>query len=371
MRKLRVALVGCGKIADQHFWAINRIPFAEVVGVCDREVLMAEQLAERFSVCRFSDDLTRLLKEVRPDVVHITTPPQSHFALAAECIDAGCHVYVEKPFTLNTGEAVQLIRMAEERNVKLTVGHNAQFNWENTQARELVKAGFLGGPPVYIESYYTYNLGDAAYARALLGDKDHWIRRLPGRLLHNIISHGIARIAEFMESDAPLVSAHGYASPLLRSIGETEVIDELRAHITDGPNLTATFVFSSQLTPPVNGCRFYGTRNSIVVDNVHHTVIRSKHRGYKSYVNYFIPPVHTAREYLRSSRMNMARFLRSEFHDDSGVKNLVEAFYRSTLGETPLPISYAEILRTSKIMDDIFAQLRDAPVAKPQSVSNC
>lgn len=361
MSKLRVALVGCGKIADQHFWAINRIPFAEVVGVCDSEVLMAEQLAERHSVGRFSDDLSELLKDVRPDVVHITTPPQSHFSLAATCLSAGCHVYVEKPLTLNTDDAARLIAMVEERGLKLTVGHNAQFNWENVQARELVKAGFLGGPPVYIESYYTYNLSDARYAKALLGDKNHWVRRLPGKLLHNIISHGIARISEFMQSDECLVSAHGYSSPLLTSIGETEVVDELRAHISDGRNLTATFVFSSQLAPPVNGCRLYGTKGAIEVDNIHHTVTRHQHRGYKSYANYVLPSIYAAREHLRSARQNVGRFLRSEFHDDAGMKNLVEAFYRSVKGEGPLPFGYDEILRASRIMDEIFGQLQAQP----------
>jgi hypothetical protein len=63
--------------------------------------------------------------------------------------------------------------------------------------------------------------------------------------------------------------------------------------------------------------------------------------------------------------MNISRFLRSEFHDDSGVKSLVEAFYRSVVGEAELPISYAEILRTSVIMDEIFAQLFDAPARRP------
>jgi predicted dehydrogenase len=354
-----VAIVGCGKIADQHLWAIQRIPFAQVVGACDREVLMAEQLAERFSIGHFSDDVARLLREARPDVVHITTPPQSHFPIAAQCLEAGCHVYVEKPFTVNTDEAVRLIGIAEERGRKLTVGHNAQFNWENVQARALVKAGFLGGPPVYVESYYTYNMTDARYAKALLGDKGHWVRHLPGKLLHNIISHGIARIAEFMRTDSPFVSAHGYSSPLLTSIGETEVVDELRAQISDGMNTTATFVFSSQLSPPVNGYRLYGPKNSLEVDNVHHTMIRHERRGYKSYANYVIPPWQAAREYFRSARTNVARFLRSDFHDDAGLKNLVEAFYRSVLGEATLPISHAEILCTSRIMDAIFAQLRD------------
>jgi predicted dehydrogenase len=374
---LRVAIVGCGKIADQHLWAIQRIPFAEVVGMCDREALMAEQMAERYAVSHFSDDVSRLLKETRPDVVHVTTPPQSHFSIAALCLEAGCHVYIEKPFTVDTGEAVRLLALADDRRRKVTVGHNAQFTWENIQARQLVQGGFLGGPPVYIESYYTYNLGslgDARYAKALLGDKNHWVRRLPGKLLHNIINHGIARIAEYVQSDAPQVSAFGYSSPLLTSIGETEVVDELRAHISDGANLTATFVFTSQLSPPINGCRLYGSKGSLEVDNVHHTVIRHRHRGYKSYVNYVVPSIHTAAEYMRSARRNVGRFLRAEFHDDAGLKTLVEAFYRSVRDEAPLPIGYAEILRTSRIMDEIFLQLEtrqrrlDAAVPRPAEV---
>src|SRR5437773_939484 len=83
----------------------------------------------------------------------------------------------------------------------------------------------LGGSPVHMESSYCYNLGDAAYARALLGDKQHWIRRLPGRLLHNIISHGIASIAEFLTGDSPEVLADGFVSPLLTKMGESDIVD--------------------------------------------------------------------------------------------------------------------------------------------------
>ena len=364
MTELRVAIVGCGRIADSHLAAIERIPFAEVVAVCDRETLMAEQLADRFSVEYFSADLDRLLADVHPDVVHITTPPQGHFALASQCLEAGCHVYVEKPFTLCTEEAVRLIRTAERNNLKLTVGHNAQFTWESLQARQLVQSGFLGGPPVHIESYYTYSLNDARYAKALLGDRNHWVRRLPGKLLQNVISHGIAPIAELMNTEHPVVSAFGHTSPLLVKIGASDVVDELRVHISDGTNMTATFVFSSQLSPPINGYRLYGPTNSLVVDSVHHTVVRLKKRSYKSYANYFFSPAQQAREYLRAFTKNVARFLRSEFHDDSGVKNLTEAFYSALLEEGPLPISYDQILRTSRIMDEIFEQLAHADMSE-------
>ena len=110
---LKVAIVGCGKIADSHASQIQRIKNCEIVGVCDREPLMARQLSQRFPVKQSFSDLTRLLEDARPDVVHITTPPQSHFDLAKACLEHGCHVYVEKPFTLYYEDAQTLIAMAE------------------------------------------------------------------------------------------------------------------------------------------------------------------------------------------------------------------------------------------------------------------
>ena len=106
---LKVAIVGCGKIADSHAAQLERINGCEIVGVCDREELMARQLFERFRIKRHFCDLSEMLTEARPDVVHITTPPQSHFEIGRKCLQHGCHLYIEKPFTLDTREAMELI----------------------------------------------------------------------------------------------------------------------------------------------------------------------------------------------------------------------------------------------------------------------
>src|SRR5438034_3225559 len=102
---LKVAIVGCGKVADAHASQIHRIKGCEIVGVCDREPLMARQLCERFTVKRHFSELADLLVDARPDVVHISTPPESHFELARLCLESGCHVYVEKPFRLREEDA--------------------------------------------------------------------------------------------------------------------------------------------------------------------------------------------------------------------------------------------------------------------------
>ena len=111
---LKVAIVGCGKIADAHAAQVHRIDGCKLVAVCDTEALMARQLSERFHVKRYFTDLAELLNESRPDVVHITTPPESHFKLAVMCLERGCHIYVEKPFTLNCHDAKHLVALAEE-----------------------------------------------------------------------------------------------------------------------------------------------------------------------------------------------------------------------------------------------------------------
>src|SRR5687768_7644952 len=119
---LKVALVGCGKIADGHVEEIQKMPAkASVVAVCDLERLMAEQLAARYGIPAYYDDLEQMLERERPDVVHITTPPASHLPLAIRCIDAGCHVFVEKPIAPTHPEAVQIIDHARARNSKLTI----------------------------------------------------------------------------------------------------------------------------------------------------------------------------------------------------------------------------------------------------------
>jgi predicted dehydrogenase len=354
---LKVAIVGCGKIADAHASQIQRISGCEIVGVCDTEPLMAKQLVERFQIKKEFTDLAKLLDETRPDVVHITTPPESHFKIASFCLDRGCHVYVEKPFTLNYADAQRLIALADEKKLKLTAGHDAQFNHVARRMRALVQSGYLGGMPVHMESYYCYELGDSGYVRALLSDKQHWVRRLPGKLLHNIISHGIAKIAEFLTADSPKVIAHGFVSPLLKRMGETEIIDELRVIISEEERATAYFTFSSQMRPSIHQLRVFGPKNGFILDQDQETLIKLRGGRFKSYAENFIPPGIFASQFLGNLTTNVRAFITNDFHVKSGMKYLIESFYNSIVQDMPVPIPYREILLTAKLMDSIFDQL--------------
>jgi predicted dehydrogenase len=355
---LKVAIVGCGKIADSHAAQIRRIAGCEIVGVCDSELLMAKQLCARFPVKRYFSNLDELLNEVRPDVVHITTPPQTHFEIGRQCLEKGCHIFVEKPLTLDTDEAERLVALAQKADRKLTVGHDAQFSDVAIRLRKLVGEGYLGGAPVHLESTWCYELGDPVYAKALLGDKQHWARTLPGGLLHNIINHGIAKIAEFLSGDAPRVIADGFVSSFLKGLGEDKIVDELRVIIRDELGTTAYFTFSTQMRPSLHQFLIYGPKNGLLLDEDQRMLVKLRGDRYKSYAEHFIPPVAQAGRYFGNFVHNAGLFLAMDAHMDAPKKRLFEAFYRSIMDDAPLPISYREILLTSRIMDSIFEQIR-------------
>jgi predicted dehydrogenase len=354
---LRVGIIGCGKIADSHAAIIRELPDCEIVGVCDTEELMALQLSERFNVKHYFSDAKRLVESCHPDVVHITTPPQSHFSLAKLCMEMGCHVYVEKPFTITASETQTLVDLATRSNLKLTVGTDAQFSPVARRLRKLVQQGILGGPPFHMESCSCYDLGNAQYAKSFLGDNNHWVRKLPGKLLHNIISHGIAKIAEFIVSDNPHVLVHGHSSPLLRDIHEDDIIDELRVIISDDDNATAYFTFSSQIYPSQQLLRLYGPKCTLIADDVQQTLLVINHSSYKSYLRTFIPPLIYAKQYVGNTKANISAFIRNEFHFNSGMKSLIRLFYESIKNNLDPPISYREIILTSLILDSIFNRI--------------
>ncbi len=355
---LKIAIVGCGKIAEVHAEVIkSHSSLATLVATCDKELLMAKQLAERFGAKSYYDDLPKMLKEERPDAVHITTPPQSHYELAKTCLEAGCHVFVEKPFTINAAETRGLINLAISNNLKITVGTDEQFSSVVLEMRQLIRTGWLGGPPTQMDVYYCYDLGDERYARAFLKNRSHWLWRLPGQLIQNIIPHAVMKFCEFMADDEVTVSARGFTSRLLQDLGEFELKDEARAIITDSRQTTAYLTFSTQIGPPLRQFLIFGPKNSLLLDQDHQALIKIPGKTYKSYVEKTIPLHNFARQYRQNMFRNIKLFLKREFQLKRGLYNLMQLFYQSIERGLPPPIPYKKIEQCSIIIDDIIEQI--------------
>ena len=272
-RKTNVAIVGCGMIADQHADQLRYLPDCELVAACDTDELMARQLAERFRIPGVFTDAAEMLRAGGVDAVHITTHAQPHFALGRLCLEAGCHVYIEKPFTVNAAEAEELLDLAQAAGRRITVGHNLQFSPEALRMRQFVRDGFLGGPPVHVECIQCYSHDDPTYgksrprrpaplgpqaARLAPAQPDQPRRRQDRRVPRGRGAGAALRSA----SPARYLVDHGHA----------DIVDEVRAVLRDERGTTAFFLFTTQFGAGSQELRLFGTAGNLVLDNTYRTV---------------------------------------------------------------------------------------------------
>jgi myo-inositol 2-dehydrogenase/D-chiro-inositol 1-dehydrogenase len=141
-RELTVGLVGAGLIAGVHAHAYRDSPAVRLVAVADPVPGKAERLAAAHGA-RAVPDLDALL-DLGVDVVDVCTPPPHHAEPTIAALDAGRHVFCEKPLTRTLDEARRVVAAAERATGLLMVGHVTRYEPDHVAAREAVVAGDLG-----------------------------------------------------------------------------------------------------------------------------------------------------------------------------------------------------------------------------------
>src|ERR1043166_1986978 len=113
MRNVRAALVGAGYVSGYHARAIQSLGFVEIVGVCDPDRTRRQRLASVCGCEAVAD--VKQLAPLRPDVVHVLTPPSSHCDVTLQALALGCDVLVEKPMAPTTSECDRMIAAARKK----------------------------------------------------------------------------------------------------------------------------------------------------------------------------------------------------------------------------------------------------------------
>ena len=123
MPNVRVLVVGLGNMGLSHARAYAGIDGFEIVGLCSRDVEARPEIAAEFAgVARFAD-FRAALAATKPDAVSINTWPDTHAAFARAALEAGAHVFIEKPLAQTVAEAEEIVALARERRLKLMIGY--------------------------------------------------------------------------------------------------------------------------------------------------------------------------------------------------------------------------------------------------------
>ena len=141
---LKAGVLGAGHLGKIHLRLLRESSLYDLIGFYDPDIIQGKSVSEEFGIPYF-DNMNALIDAV--DVVDIVTPTLSHFDCAKKAIEAGRHVFIEKPVTHTFEEAEQLIRLLEERGLKGQVGHVERFNPAFQAVRDQI------AKPMFIETH--------------------------------------------------------------------------------------------------------------------------------------------------------------------------------------------------------------------------
>jgi predicted dehydrogenase len=144
MKKIKTALIGTGFMGKVHAENVRRLGNVEIVAVADFADEPARKFGEAIGVERTTGDYHTLLKDPEIDAVHVLTPNALHYPMCKAALNAGKHVLCEKPFTVTSEEARELVELAARTKLANAINHNLRYYPVVQQIRRMIEAGDLG-----------------------------------------------------------------------------------------------------------------------------------------------------------------------------------------------------------------------------------
>jgi predicted dehydrogenase len=140
---IRVAVVGLGKMGGSHLSIVNAHPLVKVNAVCDPTGYILDVLKKYTGLPVYSD-YAEMLRTAELDAVIIATPSRFHAAMVEQALNAGLHVFCEKPFCLNSEDSRRLSTLARSKNLVNQVGYHYRFVGAFRELKRLLDAGAIG-----------------------------------------------------------------------------------------------------------------------------------------------------------------------------------------------------------------------------------
>ncbi len=144
MEKIKTGIIGTGFIGPTHIEALRRLGYVDVAALADIDESTAAAKAKMLNVDKYYGDYREMIKDPEIQVVHICAPNSFHYEMTKAALLAGKHVLCEKPLTMHSSEAAELIGIAKEKKLANAVHFNVRFYPIIHQARAMIEDGELG-----------------------------------------------------------------------------------------------------------------------------------------------------------------------------------------------------------------------------------
>lgn len=331
MKKLKVAVIGCGNISVMHLDSIKALNQSELVAVCDNKPERAKETAEKYGV-KWYTDYREMFKKEALDAVHLCLPHYLHTVAAKEALLAGINVLSEKPMSINYGDALDTVALAEKLGLKYGVIFQCRYNTASTFIKQHIADGSLGEVRC-ARVTLTWHRPDDYYA---LSDwKGTWDKEGGGVVIDQAI-HSLDLANWFIDSTPVEIQS------TLHNRNHKAIIVEDSAE---------------GLIKYDNGAllSFYAMNNYCIDEPIEIRLYCKNGTARLSYNDAIIYYNDGTTEQAKDEAQKLASY--SGGKDYWGTRHAVQInqFYNAVMGLEPLEISGREALKIQKIISDIYA----------------
>lgn len=258
VKKIKWGILGCGDVAEVKSGpAFQKIPNSELVAVMRRDGAKAKDFALRHQVPNWYDNADDLLKDNNIDAVYIATPPSSHLQYALKALNAGKHVYLEKPMVLNTEEAVKICEAVKKSKNKLTVAHYRRRLPAFLRVKELLDSGAIGDV-----RFADIQVLQAAGTNMIARSDTNW-RVDPsisgGGYFYDIAPHQIDLMCHYFGEYS---SSSGYSKNQQKNYSANDIVNGLIS-FKNGVQFRGIWCFNVSENEKKDNCSIYGSKGMI------------------------------------------------------------------------------------------------------------
>jgi predicted dehydrogenase/nucleoside-diphosphate-sugar epimerase len=335
---LRIAFVGAGNIARLHVHALRRVrtPHA-IVAVHDTNETASLALATAAGATSYPS-LASLLAEARPDVVHICTPAGAHFDPARQALNAGAHVYVEKPFAETVRDAWELLALAEQKGLLVCAGHQQVRDPAYvTLCRRLRKVG----EAVQVDGHFTFQpvgVGPRAEPRLLAAQ------------LLDVLPHPLSTLVDAFERVVADPSAVRIAAVAASATDLHATFQAERGY--------ARLSVSLRARPIASLLSVKGTGGELTADLLHESVVGTANPG-TAPLEKAANPLIEAWQLAIQTVVGVAKRVASG-GDYPGMPELMGEFYAAVASGGTSPTSPEQLLRITGYYEELAANVHGA-----------
>jgi predicted dehydrogenase len=353
-RALRAAVIGTGKISEEHFRYLGSDPGVVLAGVCDLSPSLSKYAAARFKAGAAFSDSGEMLREAKPDVVHVLTPPHTHAALVTDALNAGAHVVVEKPVAPTNAQFRELWDLARTRGRRIVEDHNYRFNEPVLAIERLVREGELGDVrEVDVRMALPIRKAGGRYADTSLPHPSH---NLPAGVIHEFITHLCYLALRFVPAPEPNEEAFPRVAAAWSKHGDERPFkyDDLDALVISGP-VHARIRFTSHAGPDCFILTVRGTKGWAETDlfQPHLRVVTPRRGGQQlsPLVNHLANGAGLMAASVRGFRNKVMQKTPYE-----GLATFLRRTYAALREDREPPVTYDDMDRASRLVDALLEE---------------